>query len=69
MINLIEIVISTVRYVNLNLIIYTIFIIGFLIGIYINPIAILISCLLSAIVWNLPCKSINILDNSDTHGY
>ena len=57
------------RYVNLNLIIYTIFIIGFLIGIYINPIAILISCLLSAIVWNLPLKIINILDNSDTHGY
>ena len=57
------------RYVNLNLIIYTIFIIGFLIGIYINPIAILISCLLSAIVWNLPLKIINILNNSDTHGY
>ena len=57
------------RYVNLNIIVYSIFIVGFLLGIFVNPIAILLSCLLTAIVWNLPFKFLTTCKDGDKHGY
>lgn len=57
------------RYVRLNVLIYLVFIVGFILGIFINPIAILIACLVTAIIWNLPFKYLNTCEKGDADGH